>query len=76
VATMHRCHGSIAYALYYTCITIVAGFAILALSNFVPTIIFGMFSGLAMLIALLGALTLLPRLIILLKPFGPEWGTP
>lgn len=76
VATMHRCHGSIAYALYYTCITIVAGFAILALSNFVPTIIFGLFSGLAMLIALLGALTLLPRLIILLKPFGPEWGTP
>lgn len=72
IASMHRCHGSIAYALYYTCITIVAGFAILSLSNFIPTIIFGLFSGLAMLIALLGALTLLPRLIILLKPFGPE----
>ncbi len=72
IAAMHRCHGSIAYALYYTCITIVAGFAILSLSNFIPTIIFGLFSGLAMLIALLGALTLLPRLIILLKPFGPE----
>jgi uncharacterized protein len=72
VAAMHKCHGSIAYALYYTCITIVAGFAILALSNFIPTIIFGLFSGLAMLIALLGALTLLPRLIILFKPFGPE----
>ncbi len=72
IESMHRCHGSIAYALYYTCITIVAGFAILSLSNFVPTIIFGLFSGLAMLIALLGSLTLLPRLIILFEPFGPE----
>ncbi len=72
MASMRRSHDSIAYALYYTCITIVAGFAILSFSNFIPTIIFGLFSGLAMLIALLGALTLLPRLIIFFKPFGPE----
>ncbi len=72
IETMYRCHGTIGYALYYTSITITAGFAILTLSNFIPTIIFGLFSGIAMLIALLGALTLLPRLIILVKPFGPE----
>ncbi len=42
------------------------------LSNFFPTIYFGVLTGLAMLIALLAALTLLPRLILLWKPFGPD----
>ncbi|MCF8025446.1 MAG: MMPL family transporter [Desulfobacteraceae bacterium] len=75
VSTMHRCHASIGYAMYYTSIAIIIGFSILATSNFIPTIIFGLFTGLAMLIALVAALTLLPRLIILIKPFGPEGGT-
>ena len=41
------------------------------ISNFVPTIYFGLSTGFAMLVALLAALTLLPQLIILLKPLGP-----
>jgi len=69
-AAMHRCHGSIGHAMYYTSATIIIGFSILALSNFVPSIYFGLLTGLAMLMALLAALTLLPQLIILLKPFG------
>jgi hypothetical protein len=42
------------------------------LSNFIPTIYFGLFTGFAMFMALVGALTLLPRLIVLVKPFGAE----
>ena len=71
IAAMHRCHASIGYAMYYTSVTIVIGFSILILSNFIPSIYFGLLTGLAMVIALVAALTLLPRLIILLKPFGP-----
>jgi predicted RND superfamily exporter protein len=74
IKTMHYCHGSIGYAMYYTSVTIIIGFSILALSNFLPTIYFGLLTGLAMLIALLAALTLLPQLLIVFKPFGPEVG--
>jgi predicted RND superfamily exporter protein len=70
--TMHRCHGSIGHAMYYTSITIIIGFSILVLSNFIPSVYFGLLTGLAMLIALLGALTLLPQMLILVKPFGKE----
>jgi predicted RND superfamily exporter protein len=73
INTMHRCHGSIGHAMYYTSITIIIGFSILAMSNFIPSIYFGLFTGLAMLIALLGALTLLPQMLILVKPFGKEF---
>ncbi|MBA7484915.1 hypothetical protein ES707_20446 [subsurface metagenome] len=70
--TMHRCHESIGHAMYYTSITIIIGFSILALSNFIPSVYFGLLTGLAMLIALLAALTLLPQMLILVKPFGKE----
>jgi predicted RND superfamily exporter protein len=71
LAAMHRCHTSIGYAMYYTSVTIVIGFSILVLSNFIPSIYFGVLTGLAMVIALVAALTLLPRLIIVFRPFGP-----
>ncbi len=67
--TIKRCHGSIGKAIFYTSITIILGFSILVLSNFIPTIYFGLFTGAAMLFSLLAALTLLPRLLILFKPF-------
>jgi len=70
--TMHRCHGSIGHAMYYTSITIIIGFSILVMSNFIPSVYFGLLTGLAMLIALLAALTLLPQMLILVKPFGKE----
>jgi len=72
IRAMHRCHGSIGHAMYYTSITIIIGFSILVLSNFIPSIYFGLLTGLAMLMALIAALTLLPQLLIVLKPFGPE----
>jgi len=67
-ATMHRCHNSIGRAMFYTSVTIIIGFSILVLSNFIPTIYFGLFTGMAMLVALIGSLTLLPQLIIWFKP--------
>jgi predicted RND superfamily exporter protein len=72
IKTVHQCHGSIGRALYYTSLTIISGFLILTLSNFIPSIYFGLLTAMAMLIALLAALTLLPQLIIVFKPFGPE----
>jgi uncharacterized protein len=71
-AAMYVCHGSIARAMYFTSLTIVAGFSILVLSNFIPTIVFGLLTSIAMLVALLGALTLLPQLLISFKGLGPE----
>ncbi|MCP3952310.1 MAG: RND family transporter [Desulfobacterales bacterium] len=68
---LYRCHGSIGHAMYYTSVTIIIGFSILVFSNFWPTIYFGLFTGLAMFIALVAALTLLPQLLVLFKPFGP-----
>jgi predicted RND superfamily exporter protein len=72
IRTLHRCHGSIGHAMYYTSVTIIIGFSILVMSNFIPSIYFGLLTGLAMLIALMAALTLLPELLVVFKPFGPE----
>ena len=70
--TVDRCHGTVGVAILNTSITIVFGFSILVLSNFIPTIYFGVFTGIAMLLALISVLTLLPKLILVLKPFGNE----
>jgi predicted RND superfamily exporter protein len=71
-ATLNRCHGSIGKAIYYTSITVTLGFSILMLSDFIPTVYFGLLTGLAMLVALMNNLTLLPILLIIFKPLGPE----
>jgi len=67
--TMRVCHANIGRAVFYTAIIIIIGFSILVLSNFIPTIYFGLLTALAMFIALLAALTLLPKLILLWRPF-------
>jgi hypothetical protein len=72
LATMYRCHASIGKAMYYTSTIIVFGFSILTLSNFTPSIYFGLLTGLAMLAALLGALLLLPKMMLVIEPLGPQ----
>jgi predicted RND superfamily exporter protein len=67
--TLHLCHGNVGKAILNTSITIIFGFSILVLSNFIPTIYFGVFTGLAMFIALLSVLALLPKLILVWRPF-------
>ena len=74
--TLDRCHRTVGIAILNTSITIVFGFSILVLSNFIPTIYFGIFTGIAMLLAMISVLTLLPQLILIFKPFGEETRTP
>ncbi len=68
--TLKICHSTVGNAILNTSITIVFGFSILVLSKFIPTIYFGVFTGLAMLLAMISVLTLLPSLILVIKPFG------
>jgi len=68
--TLKKCHSTVGVAILNTSITIVFGFSILVLSKFIPTIYFGLFTGLAMLLAMISVLTLLPSLILTVKPFG------
>jgi predicted RND superfamily exporter protein len=65
-----RCHSSVGRAIYYTSITVTLGFSIMALSNFIPSIYFGVLTGFAMLVALIGNLTLLPLLLVKFRPLG------
>ena len=58
--------------MYYTSVTIIVGFSILMLSQFIPSIYFGVLTAFAMLMAVMGSLTVLPKLILMVKPFGPE----
>ena len=68
--TLHICHANIGKAVFYTTLTIIFGFSILVFSNFIPTIYFGVLTAAAMFIALMAALTVLPKLILLWKPFS------
>ncbi len=70
--TLKKCHSTVGVAILNTSITIVFGFSILILSNFIPTIYFGIFTGIAMLLAMLSVLTLLPVLLLVFKPFGSK----
>ena len=67
--TLEKCHNTVGVAILNTSITIVFGFSILVLSNFIPTIYFGIFTGIAMLLAMISVLTLLPALILIIRPF-------
>ncbi len=67
--TLKYCHSTVGVAILNTSITIVFGFSILVLSNFIPTIYFGVFTGIAMLLAMISVLTLLPSLLLVIKPF-------
>jgi len=68
LASMYRTHSSIGLAIFYTAITVSIGFLVLVLSNFIPSIYFGVFMAIAMLSAVLVNLTLLPKLLITFKP--------
>ena len=70
--TLDRCHSTVGIAILNTSITIVFGFSILVFSNFIPTIYFGVFTGIAMLLAMISVLTLLPKLLLIYRPFGEE----
>jgi hypothetical protein len=70
--SMHKAHASIGRAMYYTSATIIIGFSVLVLSQFIPSIYFGLLTGLAMFAAILSSLTLLPKMLLMFQPLGEE----
>jgi predicted RND superfamily exporter protein len=70
INAMKRAHNSIGYAMYYTSLVVMVGFSILILSNLIPTIYFGLLTVVVMATILASALLLLPRLLIIFKPYG------
>ncbi|MDT0633934.1 efflux RND transporter permease subunit [Spectribacter hydrogenooxidans] len=69
-AAVQRSHATVGRAVYYTTVTVTLGFSILVLSNFVPTIYFGLLTGAAMVLALIANLTLLPLLLVRFRAFS------
>lgn len=69
--TMYHCHLTIGNPLFYTSAAVTAGFSILVFSTFIPTILFGLLTGVAMVVACVSSQTLLPALLLLTQPFGP-----
>ncbi len=70
---IHTVQTTVGKALYYTSITITLGFVVLVSSNFMPSIYFGLFTSLAMVISLLATFTIIP---ILLSTFKPNLNKP
>ncbi|MDP2142001.1 MAG: efflux RND transporter permease subunit [Gammaproteobacteria bacterium] len=58
-----RTHASVGIAILYTSLLIVCGFSMLAFSDFIPSVLFGLLTALSMIIALLGVVCLLPILL-------------
>jgi predicted RND superfamily exporter protein len=68
-------HGSIGFALYFTSATVIVGFSVLGLSNFIPTIYFGLLTALAMAVSLVVNLVVLPSLLVLFYKVKPKTAT-
>ena len=66
---LKKAHSTTGRAIFYTASTISAGFCILSLSNFFPTILFGLFTSIAMVLAFISSLTLLPNLLVKYRVF-------
>jgi len=66
---LQNAHTTTGRAIFYTAATIATGFSILSLSNFFPTQLFGIFTALAMFIAFISSLSLLPNLLVKFKVF-------
>ena len=62
--SMKNSHINVGRALFYTAATIAIGFSILAFSNFFPTVLFGIFTSMALIISFISSLTLLPNLLV------------
>jgi hypothetical protein len=62
-----KTNNNVGNAILTTSFTISFGFSVLCLSNFIHTILFGIFTALAMLIAMMGVLITLPSILIRFK---------
>jgi predicted RND superfamily exporter protein len=69
IKSLYNSHRSTGIAMYYAAIIVIVGFSILAVSNFMPTVYFGILTVVVMLVAMTGDLLLTPTLLIIIKPF-------
>ena len=67
--TIRVCHETVGKSIVIAALTIIFGFSILVLSNFNPTINFGILIGIAIFAALILSLTIMPLLLLITKPF-------
>ena len=67
INSVNLTHETVGFAVLTTSLTITFGFSVLILSNFVPTVLFGIFTSLAMILAMFGVLILLPSILNKLK---------
>ena len=67
--TIIACHQTVGRSIVIAALTIIFGFSILVLSNFNPTINFGILIGIAIFAALILSLTIMPLLLLITKPF-------
>jgi predicted RND superfamily exporter protein len=67
--TIIACHETVGRSIVIAALTIIFGFSILVLSNFNPTINFGILIGIAIFAALILSLTIMPLLLLITKPF-------
>jgi predicted RND superfamily exporter protein len=67
--TIIACHETVGRSIVIAALTIIFGFSILVLSNFNPTINFGILIGIAIFAALILSLTIMPLLLLMTKPF-------
>jgi predicted RND superfamily exporter protein len=65
--SIQNAHKSIGRAMFYTSTIIMIGFSILVLSSFIPTIYFGLLTVIAMFMAIVSDLLLLPVLLFLIR---------
>ncbi len=70
IASMHRAHSTIAFGMFYYSIATIIGFLVLVTSNFIPTLIFGLLTVIALLVAIVSDLLFSPLLVVIFKPFG------
>ncbi|MBD3807952.1 MAG: MMPL family transporter, partial [Epsilonproteobacteria bacterium] len=69
IKSLYNSHRSTGIAMYYAAVIVIVGFSILAISNFMPTVYFGILTVVVMLVAMIGDLLLTPTLLMITKPF-------
>ena len=67
IKSIENSHFNVGNAIITTSLAISLGFLTLCFSNFVPTIIFGLFTSLAMIFAMVGVLITLPSILYYIK---------
>jgi len=69
---LHHTYRNVGQAMVVSTLILVFGFASSIFASFKPTVYFGLLTSLTVFFALICTLVLLPVVLVLLKPFGPQ----